>query len=158
MSRFVGDCLTESLVVRLSIEKAVAAANGAVVICTVDDQGWAHPAMLSSLEIVAIDSRNVRMAINSRSRTARNMQANGHLTLVLVAEGTAHYVKGDVRLLSPSLATAPGSSKYNLRVDSVLEDAAADYEQAHIVSGILVKRDTLDPEHAMAVLRELSSG
>ncbi len=65
-------------------------ADRAVVICSVDEHGWPHPAMLSSLEIVAVDGRNMRLAIHSRSRTARNLLANGRLT-VIVADEEAVY-------------------------------------------------------------------
>ncbi len=155
MSRFVGEQLTEPLLSQLGIDRAIANADRAIVICTVDEHGWPHPAMLSTLEVVARDARNVRIAMDAGSRSARNMTANGKLSLILVDEQGAYYVKGDVLLVAPSLRTAPSHAKFNLRVDSVLEDVAQDYEHARIACGIRVERDPIDAELAGARLREL---
>lgn len=155
MSRFVADRLTDALLTLLSVDHAIANADRAIVICTIDEHGWPHPAMLTSLEIVARDARNVRVAIHARSRSARNMQANARLTLILADQRAVHYVKGDVRLMSPSMAHAPDIATFNLRVDSVLEDSPTEYEHAHIVNGIRVERSDFDPARAGAVLREL---
>jgi hypothetical protein len=144
MSLFLGDSLPDSLTQRLNPDRAMERADRAVVICSVDEHGWPHPAMLSSLEFVAVDSRNIRLAIHSRSRTARNLQANGRLTAILADEDAVYYVKGDTRLLAPG-RDAPDLARFNLRVDSVLQDAAGEYEHARIVAGIRVTRDALDP-------------
>ena len=155
MSKFVGDQLNDPLLSRLGIERALEYGDRAIVLCTVDEHGWAHPAMASSLELVARDARNIRLALGGRSRSARNLQANGRLTLIAVDEGWAYYIKGDARLLAPALTARPDHAKFNLRVDSVLEDVAADYEQAHITTGIRLVRPTMDPTSAQALLDEL---
>src|SRR5687768_13372110 len=100
MSRFVADHLPGPLLARLSRDAAFAEANHAIVMCTVDEHGWPHPAMLSSLEVVARDARNVRLGASASSRSTRNLQANGILTLVVADERAVYYVKGDVLLLS----------------------------------------------------------
>ena len=92
-----------------------------------------------------------------RSRSARNLQANGRLTLIAVDEGWAYYIKGDARLLAPALTARPDHAKFNLRVDSVLEDVAADYEHARIVSGVRIER-TVDTDAARTLLEELLAG
>ena len=38
--------------------------------------------MVSGLELVARDARNVRLALHARSRTVRNVHANGRLTVI----------------------------------------------------------------------------
>jgi len=155
MSRFISDHLPEPLHSALSRDRALAS-NRAIVICTVDEHGWPHPAMLSSLEIIAIDARNVRLATHVASRTTRNLKANGRLTLILVDVGTAYYVKGDVRLLSASMKTAPMLAMFNLRVDSVLADDPQAYEDARLTSGIVFERGPVDEQVVAAVLDELS--
>jgi hypothetical protein len=155
MSRFTADHLPPALVDRLSRERAIDQADRAIVVCTVDEHGWPHPAMLTTLEVVARDARNVRLALHAASRSARNLQANGRLTLVLADEHGVFYVKGDVLLTAPALARAPHLSKFNLRVDSVLVDDPAAYEDARLTSGITVARGALDRVAALALLDEL---
>jgi len=155
MSRFLADRLTDQLLARLSPDTAVDRAAEAIVICTVDEHGWPHPAMLSPLEVVARDASNIRLAMHMRSRSARNMTAHGKLTLILADEQAVFYVKGDVLRLNSSLRTSPELATFNMRVDSVLEDSAADDEQSRIVSGIRVERRNVDPATSRAILEEL---
>ena len=98
--------------------------------------------MASSLELVARDRANVRIALGTRSRTVRNVQANGRLTLIVVDErlGALHQGRRP-RSSPPPSPRRPDHAKFNLRVDSVLEDIAADYEHARITSGIRIERD-----------------
>jgi hypothetical protein len=156
MSSFIGESLPDTLRHRLGPEQAMERADRAVVICSVDEHGWPHPAMLSSLEIVAVDSRNMRLAIHTRSRTARNLLANGRLTVIVADEEAVYYLKGDARGLEPG-ADTPELARFNLRIDSVLQDAAGEYEHARIVAGIRVTRDALDPAVARRRLDALIS-
>lgn len=157
MSRFVADHLNPDLIAQLSADTAVARANTAIVICSIDEHGWAHPAMLSTLEVVAKDARNVRIATHIGSRTTRNLRANGKLSMIIADETAVHYVKGDVLPLAPSMRTVPHYAKFNLRVDSVLQDVPTEDENARIVSGIRVERSDLDTQKARSILEELLS-
>jgi hypothetical protein len=157
MSRLIGHHLSDALLEALSAQRAIERTDHAIVICSVDEQGRPHPAMLSSLEIVARDVRHVRLAVHSASRTARNLTANKHLTLILADETGVHYVKGEAVLTTASMSSAPALSAFTLQVDRVLEDTPAAYEQAMLVSGIRITRGTLDMDRAQAILRELSS-
>jgi Pyridoxamine 5'-phosphate oxidase len=155
MSRFVADYLPEGLLSRLTVERAIENAHRAIVICTIDEHGWAHPAMVSSLELVARDARNICLALHTRSRSLRNVQENGRLTVILADEQSVHYIKGDALVVSPALSARTDFAKINLRVDSVLEDVAADYEHARITTGIRIERDIVDPAAARQLLDEL---
>lgn len=157
MSRLIGHHLPPALLDTLSAKRAVERADRAIVICSVDEQGRPHPAMLSSLEIVARDARSIRLAVHASSRTARNLAANRHLTLILADEAGVFYVKGDADLTSASMTAAPAMSMFTLQVDRVLEDTPADYEQATLVSGIRITRGGLDAEGVLALLEELSA-
>jgi len=111
MSRFVGDRLTDALLSRLGRDRAIEHGNHGIVICTVDEHGWPHPAMVSSLELVARDARTIRLALHTASRSVRNLRANGRLTLVLAEDASVHYIKGAaqpiVRPIPPSQEPPP---------------------------------------------------
>jgi hypothetical protein len=156
MSRFVADHLPTFLQAALSADRARENANRAIVICSIDEHGWPHPAVLSTYEVVAIDTRNIRLATHAASRTTRNLKADGRLTLILVDVGTAYYVKGDVLLLVASMKSAPALAMFNLRVDSVLADDPLAYEEARITTGIVFERGPVDEMTVAAVLDELS--
>lgn len=158
MSRLIGHHLTPALLDTLSAHRAIERAEVAIVICSVDEQGRPHPAMLSSLEIVARDARSIRMAVHASSRTARNLAANRHLTMILADEAGVFYVKGDAALTAASMTSAPAMSMFTLQVDRVLEDSPADHERAQIVSGIRITREAPDADRAQAMLHELSAG
>lgn len=157
MSRLIGHHLTPALLDTLSVPRALKRTDVAIVICSVDEQGRPHPAMLSSLEIVARDARTIRVAVHAASRTARNLAANRHLTIVLADEAGVFYVKGDAGLTAASMTSAPAMSMFTLQVDRVLEDTSAEHERAQIISGIRVTRAAPDADRAQAMLHELSA-
>ena len=59
----------------------------AIVVCTVDADGWPHPAMLSYFEVAALDPRTLRLAVYNDSRTCANMRERGAATLILADPG-----------------------------------------------------------------------
>lgn len=152
MSRFVADHLTTPVISALERE------DQAIVICTIDEHGWAHPALLSAFEVAMHDRSNVRLALHVSSRSTRNLKANGKLSLILAHEQGVFYVKGDVLLCAPSMRTASHNAKFNLRVDSVLEDNPNEYEKARIVSGIRIERAHIDLAAGRAIRDELLEG
>jgi hypothetical protein len=156
VSTFVGESLPELLLARLGPDRAIEHADRAIVLCSVDEQGWPHPAMVTSLELVARDARNIRLVVHSASRTARNLRANGRLTVIVADEDGVHYLKGDVLPLAVR-ADAPEEARFNLRVDSVLQDAATAHEYAHLVSGIRVTRRSPDDAAVRARLDRLQA-
>ena len=144
MSTFIGDALPDTLIHRLGADRALERSDRAMVICSVDEHGWPHPAMLSGLELVALDHRNIRLALYTRSRSTRNLRANGRLTVIVADEDAVYYLKGDTLAL-PIHASAPELTRFNLRVDSVLQDAAGSDEHARIVTGIRITREAMEP-------------
>ena len=155
MSRYVGDHLSDDLISRLSADVALERSKVAIVICSIDEHGWPHPAMLSTLEVVARDPRNIRIASHVASRTTRNLKANGKLSLILADEQAVFYLKGDALLLAPSMRLVPQYATFNFRVDSVLEDEPMEHENARVVSGIQVERTGIDAQAARSMLDEL---
>ena len=155
MSTLLGDHLPQSLQSRLSADRAFDEADRAIVICSVDDRDFPHPAMLSSLELIATDATAIRLAVYGASTTARNLRANGRLTIVLADERGVFYVKGDASLIKDAMNAAPELAVFSLRVDAVLHDDPANHENARVVSGIRVERGTVNVERGRLILSEL---
>ncbi len=53
MSKLLGQTLNKELLVRLSGKDIGSQGGKAIIVVTVDEQGWAHPAVFSYYEIVA---------------------------------------------------------------------------------------------------------
>ncbi len=133
-------------------------ANQGIVVCTVDAEGWPHPAMLSYFEVAARDPATLRLAVYTNSRTCANLRTRGTATLVLVDAGLVCYVRGTATELVPAMRTAPYNAKLDLRIDQVVLDAPPpDLEPGVVVtSGITHSPRT--PEslaRAQAILAEL---
>ena len=150
--------LTEALERRLSGSDADSLAQLAIVLCTVDADGWPHPAMLSYFEVAARDPHNIRLAVYNGSRTCANMRERGKATLILVDEGMVCYVRGATTEVAPSMRSAPYNAALNMRVEQVVfDEPPPDLEPgAFVVSGITSRpRTGASLARARAVLAEL---
>jgi hypothetical protein len=114
----------------------------AILITTIDAQGWPHPALLSHGEVVAVDSRRLRLATYRTSGTSGNMRRDGKLTLCFIDGGMAYYVKAKVREQQDPMAGFPDLARFEATVEMVLADQAReDLEpEARLTGGI-----TFDP-------------
>lgn len=159
MAKFVSRELPDDLYRRLSGNDLGEFADKAILICTVDTNGWPHPAMLSYFEVIAKDRRNIRLATYKESLTTNNMRRNGKLTISIIDERLAYYIKGSVEELNHELKCSPHNSKLNLRVEQVLTDQADEQLEtgANVTSGITYTNPNLAAEQfkAREVLREL---
>ena len=154
MSRSLGAALPPALVRRLSQEDLPSLLGRALPLLTLDDQGRPHPMLCSYLELLAVGPGVIRLAIGARSSTRRNLEARGAATLIIAEPDVTKYVKcraGAPPLLAGELA------RFDLAVEDVLEDSAADYERgAGITSGLTYAPvPTLDSEWARATLAAL---
>jgi hypothetical protein len=150
--------LTDDLHRRLSGADAESLSRLAIVVCTVDPDGWPHPAMLSYFEVAAVDSDNLQLAVYNNSRTCANMRAQGTATLIVVDEGLVCSVRGRVVQVAPSMSVAPYNAVLNLRVDQVVfDEPPPDLEPGSFVtSGITYRARTgAALDRARAVLAEL---
>ena len=84
MSKRVGDALPDDVFERLSGRDLESVADRVIIVCTVDEERFSHPALLSYFEVVAVDRRTIRMAMYADSRTTRNACRELQLTLILV--------------------------------------------------------------------------
>ena len=137
MSQVLGRELTAELFDRLKGEDVSSKAGKAIVIVTVDEEGWAHPAMLSYHEIVAKDRSRVDLAIGKTSTTAKNLRRAGKITLLVTDRGFNYYLKGTARELQESMRDVPFMSLFAVELEQLLEDQEPD---AVIMSGVTFSR------------------
>ncbi len=137
MSQLLGKHLTEELFDRLKGENMNSKMGKAFVLVTVDDKGWAHPAMLSYYEVVAKDRSRIDLAIGKTSTTARNLRRTGKITLLITDSGMNYYVKGSAREIRESMEGVPFMSLYRVEIEQLLEDQEPD---AAITSGVTFSR------------------
>ena len=150
--------LTEDLVARLGGAGVDALAGEAIVVCTVDPEGWPHPAMLSYFEVVARDTRTLRLAVYTNSSTCANMRERGRATLILAGPGLVCSVRGTVAELAPAMREASYNAKLELHIDQVVFDEPPPELEpgVGVTSGIMYSPRT--PEalvRARAILSEL---
>jgi len=156
MSKLVGDRLPDDLYRRLAGNNLQACAEKAILICSVDANGFAHPAVLSYFEVAAKDANNIRLATYKGSSTSNNMRRNGKLTMLIIDTRTAYYIKGSIAELEAEMRCSSQNSKFNLHVEQVLADEAnEEFEPgSYILSGVTFKRQT-DLPKVRVMLQEL---
>ena len=137
MSQIVGKQLTEELFHRLKGDSMASKTDKAIVIVTVDEAGWPHPAMLSYYEVVAKDRSTIDLAIGKSSVTAKNLRRAGKIALLITDSDVNYYVKGTAREIRASMEDAPVMSLFRVAVEHLLEDLDPD---AVITSGVTFER------------------
>ena len=137
MSKELGNELPDDLFNAIRSGVAGARSGAAVVVSTVDAEGWAHPALLSYAEVTASGRSSLRTVTYADSRTTANMRANGKITLIFVDDRMAYYVKGSATEVSSRTDTPAGFATMDVTVHAVLADAPGPGEGgAAITSGI----------------------
>ena len=119
--------------------------NKVVLLVTVDEQGRPYIAILSFLEVIAPNRSAVRLAPWNNSATTANLRRNGKVTLVVVDENMAYYIQGAATELSREMEGFPGMAKIHVKIESILQDKAMDYEgSARITTGIRFENPQMD--------------
>lgn len=137
MSQIVGKELTKELLARLNGEDITSHLGKVITVVTVDETGWAHPAMLSYHEVVAKDPSTIDLAIGKASRTAENLRRTGKITLLVTDTGVNYYLKGSARQLQEAMGGVPFMSLFRMEMTQLLEDQEPD---AAITSGVTFSR------------------
>src|SRR5213593_2051624 len=137
MSQVLGRELTAELFDRLKGEDVSSKAGKAIVIVTVDEEGWAHPAMLSYYEVVAKERSRIDLAIGKTSTTAKNLRRTGKITLLITDSGINYYLKGHAREIKESMAGVSFMSLFRVEIEQLLEDQEPD---AAIMTGVTFNR------------------
>lgn len=154
MSRSLGAALPPALQDRLSQKDLPRLLGRGLPLLTIDDRGRPHPMLCSYLELLAVSATTIRVAVGERSSTRRNLEARGGATLLVVEPDVTMYVKcraADAPLVAGELA------RFDLVVEDVLEDAAAEGEEGARITGGLIYAPVppLDSDWARATLAAL---
>ena len=139
MSQALGNELTPALLQRLGGGDIEAHEGKIIPIFTIDEAGWAHPALLSYYEVVARDRRALELALWKNSSTANNLRKNGRITLMVSDQGVNYYLKGSVTQLQFEMSGAAPVSRFRVQLEQVIEDQEAN---AEITTGLTYKRLT----------------
>ena len=137
MSQLLGKELTKDLFNLLKGENVASKLGKAIVIVTVDDKGWPHPAMLSYYEVVAKERSRIDLAIGKTSTTTKNLRRTGQITLLITDSGINYYLKGSAREVKESMEGVPFMSLFRVEIEQLLEDQEPD---AVITSGVTFSR------------------
>jgi hypothetical protein len=134
--------------------------DAAIVLATIDSYGWAHPALLSYAEVLALDAARLRLGLHAGSRSTRHLRESGRATLAFADAELCLYVKVEALAL-PAAPDAPDLARFELVVRDVLEDRAEGEEAgARLSSGLTIAwpgdpRDVMDRYRGIrAALRE----
>jgi hypothetical protein len=153
MSQLLGSELTEELYHRLKGESIASKKDKAIVVVTVDESGWAHPAMLSYHEVVAKDRSKIDLAIGKSSTTAKNLRRTGKITLMITDSDLNYYVKGSAHEIRESMEGVTFMSLFRVAVEHLLEDLEPD---AVITSGVTFERP--DKEEVGQIVDKIFQG
>jgi hypothetical protein len=145
MSQLLGKELTPVLLERLSGSQVESHEGKIIPIFTVDEGGWAHPALLSYYEVVAKNLSTLDIALWKESSTAKNLRKTGKVTLMVSDHGVNYYLKGSVLALQYEMKGAPPVSRFQISLEQVIEDQEPN---AEITTGLtyrrMIKRDSND--------------
>jgi hypothetical protein len=143
MSQLIGKELTPALLEWLSGSQVESHEGKIIPIFTIDEAGWAHPALLSYYEVVAKNLSTLDMALWKNSSTANNLRRTGKITLMISDRGVNYYLKGSVRELQYEMTGAAPVSRFRIILDQVIEDQEPN---AEITTGLTYRRmTTRDP-------------
>ena len=145
MAKRLPPVLTDRLYGLLNGERFEEQLNKVLLLVTLDEAGWPYVAMLSYLEMIAADRSNLRIAPWNNSTTTANLRRERKATLIIVDEEMAYYIQTTAEEISRDLDGFPGMAKINLRIESILEDTALDYEgAARVTTGIRFENPDMD--------------
>ena len=148
MSQLLGKELPAPLQQRLSGAEVDSHEGKIIPIFTIDESGWAHPALLSYYEIVAQNSSTLDMALWKDSSTAKNLRRAGKVTLMISDQGVNYYLKGSVRELIYEMPGAAPVSRFRVTLEQVIEDQEPN---AEITTGLNYRRMTQRDANDFAV-------
>lgn len=154
MTRSLGAALPPALQTRLAQTDLPRLLGRGLPLLTVDTRGRPHPMFCSYLELLAVSATGIRVVVGAGSGTARNLEARGAATLLIAEPDVTIYVKcraAGAPLIVGELA------RFDLRVEDVLEDVAAEGEEgARITGGVTYAPvPSLDSDWARATLAAL---
>jgi hypothetical protein len=115
--------------------------HDAMMLLTVNEDGWPHTAMISVGEIVAINRRELRIGLWKDTSTTANIIRTNKATLVLIYKGKAHYIRLSLERLGELSTARYPRERFSAKVIWAREDVA---KYADITSGIKIKLKDAD--------------
>jgi hypothetical protein len=137
MSQLLGKELPSDLLQRLGGAEIEAHEGKIIPIFTIDEDGWAHPALLSYYEVIAKSPSTLDMALWKNSSTANNLRKTGKITLMLSDFKTNYYLKGRVGEVEYEMTGAAPVSRFRVALEQVIEDQEPN---AEITTGLTYRR------------------
>jgi hypothetical protein len=137
MSQVLGNELTQELFSRLDGRNVESYEGKIIPIFTLDESGWAHPALLSYYEMVAKNRRTIDMALWKNSSTANNLRQTGKVTLMISDRAVNYYLKGTVTETEAEMTGSPAVSRFRINLEQIIEDQEPN---AEITSGLTYRR------------------
>jgi Pyridoxamine 5'-phosphate oxidase len=155
--RDLGPALPPELLSALSQADLPSRLGRALPLITIDPEGRPHPMLCSYLELLAVDAGTIRVVIGAGSGSARNLEARRAATLLLVEPERTVYVKCRA---AGAPVTEGVLARFTLRVETVLEDTAAEWEGGVRITGGITyaPAPALDTPEAQATRRLLRAG
>ena len=112
MARFVSDSLPEDALALLRPGNLDEKRNRVVQIITVDEEGWANAGMLSYADVIAKDGGSLNLATWGDGECAADLRRNGRITLLVIDDDMAYYVKGRASEIQVSGGCAHGRKRH----------------------------------------------
>jgi len=137
MSQLLGKELPPELLQRLGGAEIEAQEGKIIPIFTIDEDGWAHPALLSYYEVITKSASTLDMALWKNSSTANNLRKTGKITVMLSDFKTNYYLKGRVSELEYEMTGAAPVSRFRVALEQVIEDQEPN---AEITTGLTYRR------------------
>ena len=127
MSETIAGGMPDDLVRHLSGGKLV-------VVATVDADGRPYTMIMNWA--VATDSHTVRLSLDRRTQTLRNVRANGHVMLEVLGDGLAYGVRGAARVIVEQMRHAP--------VPSAMVEVTVDLVKRDLIPGVELRGPTFE--------------
>ena len=163
MARFVSDSLPDDALALLRPGNLAGKQGRVVQIITVDEEGWANAGMLGYADIVAKDAGNLHLATWGDGECASDLRRNGRITLLVIDEDMAYYVKGLAREMEVTgdvlmdVNDGGGHSAlayFHIGVQGVFEDRIP---TAKVLGGVTFEGSDSEQEAHDAILKRLAS-
>jgi predicted pyridoxine 5'-phosphate oxidase superfamily flavin-nucleotide-binding protein len=116
-----------------------------VVVATVDEDGRPYTMIMNWA--VATDAHTLRLSLDRRTQTLRNVRANGHVMLEVLGDGLAYGVRGTARVIVEEMRHAP--------VPSAMVEVAVELVKRDLIPGVELRGPTFEWGALAPVMRPL---
>jgi hypothetical protein len=163
LARFVSDSLPDDALALLRPENLEEKQNRVVQMITVDEEGWANAGMLSYADVIAKDGSNLDLATWGDGECATDLRRNGRITLLVIDEDMAYYVKGrarEVQATGDALTDVNDDgghstlAYFHITVQGVFEDRVP---TAKVLGGVTFEGSESEQVAHDAILKKLAS-